>query len=124
MAKAKTKTAGKAAKDSKPAKSTAKAAKADKASKNGQAERELKTQKFVIYLLRESAPGKTEGWIFTTDQRGKITDDHKELAFDHLDEIGAKIRKLLKAEGHKYAVDNKGATVIVKDEDKKGKGKK
>jgi hypothetical protein len=65
--------------------------------------------KFSLYLYRECGRAKQEGVIWMTNPHN----DNKELHFDHLDEIPAKIREHLKLIGLAYEVaDNSDNSVI------------
>jgi hypothetical protein len=78
-------------------------------STEGIPEREKRMIHFSLYLYRECARAKQEGVIWMTNPRN----DNKELHFDHLDEIPAKIREHLKLIGRAYDVaDNSDNTVI------------
>ncbi len=65
--------------------------------------------KFSLYLHRECARAKQEGMIWMTNPRN----DNKELHFNYLDEIPAKIREHLRFIGLAYDVaDNSDNSVI------------
>jgi hypothetical protein len=78
-------------------------------SDQGVPEREKRMIHFSVYLFRECTRAKQEGLIWMTNPRN----ENKELHFNYLDEIPAKIREHLKLIGRVYDVaDDSDNTVI------------
>jgi hypothetical protein len=70
---------------------------------------EKRMVKFSLYLYKECSRAKQEGVIWMTNP----SNDNKELHFNYLDEIPAKIREHLKLVGLAYDVaDNSDNSVI------------
>jgi uncharacterized protein YnzC (UPF0291/DUF896 family) len=73
--------------------------------------------KFSVYLYRECARAKQEGVILMTTPRN----ENKELHFDYLDSIPAKIREHLKSVGLTYDVADDSDNSVIAQKSRKSK---
>jgi len=55
----------------------------------------MSTTMFRVYIFKDQKPGKTEGIVYLTDPRHKLTKLLKEEHFDYLDELPGKTKKIV-----------------------------
>jgi len=72
---------------------------------------------FKVYLYRECTRAKQEGLIWMINPRN----ENKELHFDYLDEIPAKIREHLRLIGRRYDVADESDNTVIAPNVRKSK---